>query len=342
MIFRIFPDLGELVSMSSTPSASSAGDVMHNWTSIHGRVLLYVPNDDYFGSDSFCYTAVVTNIPGENDSDTIFTTAVNTATVDIAVASSLLIPELDFSDGITLSMNSFSVMDDAWETDTPLSVTLRVSSDEVAFAQSGINVGESALDANSSENVGHTGDINALASDISVRLSLATTQGLQFNAEGGSGDGSSDVIASFRANELQSTAAMKRLDIDISQMDIDQESGEMSNVKDFSLEIDVEDNDPSDSLTTSLEVPVNLMFSSVPLIREIYPTILLSYGASNVSSAMTEGPKIDITADKLGHDVKMCSVGGILVPITRLSQHQVRCEVPVQLLVEVHSTNSSS
>jgi len=133
---------------------------------------------------------------------------------------------------------------------------------------------------------------------------------------------------------MQSTAAMKRLDIDISQMDHDQLSGENLNMKDFSIEIDVEDNDPSDSITTKLEVPVSLMFSSVPLIREIYPTILLSYGASNVSSVTNGGPSIDVTADLLGLDVKMCSVGGILVPIVRLSPNQVRCEVPVQLLME--------
>ena len=218
--------------------------------------------------------------------------------------------------------------DDTWETETPLSVTVQIASDEVDAARTTL-IGNTD-DTNSSTS-SYVGDINAL-SEVSVRLSLASTQGLQFNSDGGKGTGQGDVISSFRASEVQATRALTEVTVEVNGMDRNDE-GSFTNTKDFALSIDVEDNDANGGRSSTLEVPVSLMFSSVPNITSIYPTTVLSAASHDYSDVEDViSTDIDVTATMIGSDVTMCSVGGLLVPIERLNQQQVRCSVVIEQL----------
>ena len=198
------PNHGKLYSVDDVTSATTAfypklGDELSISNSlVHGSALVYVPSEEYSGDDYFSYGVVTQTSSRASE-------LANAATVRVQMMPQDLAPQLIFDDA-SLVLDTFGIVDDAWESSTPLSVTLQIKSDEVTAATS-------ALEAHN----GTLSEINADSSELPVRFSLASTRGLMFSEHGAQGDGVSDVVSSFKADEYDSSEAISRLTIDIKE-----------------------------------------------------------------------------------------------------------------------------
>jgi len=217
--------------------------------------------------------------------------------VRVEVVRQDLSPQLVL-DTASMVLDTFGIVDDDWETNTPLSVTLQILSDKVTTTAKELAASNDSFS-----------DVNSESSGLPVRLSLASTRGLLFSEVGGRGDGSSDVITSFQASETASSEAIRRITIAVDEPVVN---------TNFALKIDVEDNVQDASLSASLSVPVSLTFSSVPQISSVEPSTVFSTG----------GSVIDVRGMFFSKDIQLCSVGGIVSPAVRLNVNAMRCNVP--------------
>jgi hypothetical protein len=159
-----------------------------------------------------------------------------------------------------------------------------------------------------------------------VTISLASTHGLYFAEAGGNGIGQKDVLTTFNAySDRIASAAMTSLELSLPR------TFNQNNKVEFSLDINVTDNDPIGPLTGSGTVPIEVAFSSIPLILSIYPAVLNSNKVVQINAVSDIIATVDVIGTYFSDDVSACSIGGFISPSISLSETQLRCAVPVGL-----------